>query len=437
MSQRRSQRARTITRLCMVAALAGGLLATGPTVRAQHPADQVTITYWNEWTDPASKVGVMQAIRLFEKAHPNIHVQEVDTSGDAKILTAITGGKPPDAATLFNLRSIGAWASRGALQNLDSYAKTYGTNLRDYTKAALYAGTHDGHLYALPVELDSFTLLVNTDLFRAAGITTYPRTMSQVAAAAVKLTKKDSSGRITQAGIVTGYNGGMLGFMFPYFNVQWYNPKTNKFGVDSPNAIQALTWEKNLVDKFGVQAYEDFLGSKAHNPLGDHFIDGNVGMDLDGDWACNLLPAYNKKLHWQPVAPPYADGHPEWQNSTWIDGGANIIPTGARHPKEAYQLINFMNTTRVNVIFNKAVGGRSPLKSGDAQQMRQGNSCIKLFTALEQGDRTFPLPQLATGTDLETGLATAEDAVLRGKDTAAHALGQLNQKLQSELATAH
>src|SRR5690242_9308369 len=153
MSQRRSQRARTITRLCMVAALAGGLLATGPTVRAQHPADQVTITYWNEWTDPASKAGVMQAISLFEKAHPNIHVQEVDISGDPKILTAITGGKPPDAATLFNLRSIGAWASRGALQNLDTYAKTYGTNLRDYTKAALYAGTHNGHLYALPVEL--------------------------------------------------------------------------------------------------------------------------------------------------------------------------------------------------------------------------------------------------------------------------------------------
>ncbi len=430
------RRRRLLGRLALSTALVAGLVALSPVARAQHSADQVTITYWNQWTDPVSKVGVTSAIAAFQKAYPNIHVQEVDISSDTKILTAITGGKPPDAATMFNIRNLGPYASRGAVQNLDALAKTYHTDLADYAPAALNAGTYKGHLYGLTVELDSFALLVNTDLFRAAGIKAYPQTMSQVAADAVALTKKDASGRITQAGIVTGYNASMIGFTFPYFNVSWYDPKTNMITANTPNAVQALTWEQNLVARMGVQPYENFLASKARNPLGDHFIDGTVGMDFDGDWACNLIPGYNKNLHWVAIAPPYADGHPEWKNSTWVDGGINIIPTGAAHPNEAYQFINFMNTTQVNVMANKAIGGRSPLKSGGALQQKQGNACIGLFTNLLQGQRAFPWPVTAVSYDLQTGVGTAADSVIRGKDTPAHALGQLQQKIQGELSAA-
>src|SRR5262245_11672754 len=140
MSRFGSHRGRMVARLCIAAALLGCLLTTALPVRAQHVADQVTITYWNGWSDPFSKSGVLKVIALFEKAHPTIKVKEVDLQGstaDQKILTAITGGKPPDAATMFNIRDLGAWASRGAIQNLDALASSYGTNLADYTKAAL------------------------------------------------------------------------------------------------------------------------------------------------------------------------------------------------------------------------------------------------------------------------------------------------------------
>jgi len=431
------RRRRLLGRLALSAALVAGLVALSPVARAQHSADQVTITYWNQWTDPVSKVGITSSIAAFQKAYPNIHVQEVDITGDAKILTAITGGKPPDAATMFNIRNLGPYASRGAIQNLDVLAKTYHTDLADYTPAALNAGSYKGHLYGLTVELDSFALLVNTDLFRAAGLKTYPQTMSQVAADAVALTKKDAAGRITQAGIVTGFNATMIGFTFPYFNVSWYDPKTNMITANTPNAVQALTWEQNLVAKMGVQPYENFLASKARNPLGDHFIDGTVGMDFDGDWACNLIPGYNKNLHWAAIAPPYADGHPEWKNSTWVDGGINIIPTGAAHPNEAYQFISFMNTAKVNVIANNAIGGRSPSKAGLALQQKQGNGCVSLFSNLLQSPRAFPWPVTAASYDLQTGVGTAADSVIRGKDTPAHALGQLQQKVQAELQAAH
>jgi multiple sugar transport system substrate-binding protein len=264
--------------------------------------------------------------------------------------------------------------------------------------------------------------------------------MSELAADAVKLTKKDASGRITQMGLLDGYSAygsGLLGFIFPYFNVQWYNPARNQITTNSAAAIQALTWEKSLIDQIGVQPYENFTHSTPRNPIGDFFIDGHVGMVLDGDWMCKTMPAYGPKVHWVAAPPPYADGHPEWKNSTWIDGGINIIPTGAAHPKEAYQFVNFMNTTAANVLANTTIGGRSPLKSGDALQAKQGNGCIQLFSQLAQSKRAFPWPVLPMANDLQTQVGTAEDAVVRGQDTAQHALAQIQQKLQAELMAAH
>lgn len=433
---------RILLRVAVAIAMLGGMAVTSPAAHALRSADTVTITYWNAWTDPVSKGGITKTIAAFEKAYPNIKVNEVDLASggnvsDTKILTAITGGKPPDAATMFNIRNLGAWAARGAIQDLGPLAKTYHTNLGDYTSAALTSTTYKGHLYGLAIELDDFALLINTDLFKAAGLTSYPQTMSEMAADAVKLTKKDSSGRITQLGLVNGYNLDQLEFIYPYFNVQWYNAAQNKITTASPEAVQALTWEKNLVDQYGLQAYENFKASKAKNALGDHFIDGTAGMDLDGDWACNLVPAYSKNLHWVVAPPPYADGHPEWKNSTWIDGGINVIPTGAAHPNEAYQFINFMNTTQVNVALNVALGGRSPLKSGDALQAKQGNACVKYFSNLMQTARAFPWPITAVSTDLLNDVGTAEDVVLRGKDTPLHALTQIQQQLQSELNSVH
>ena len=427
-------RARTVARLTLAATMLVGGAAMSPAAHAGRAADKVTITYWNGWTDPVSKSGFNKVIAAFEKAYPNITVHMVDLASDTKLLTAISGGQAPDAATLMNDRNLGAWAARGALQNLDGLAKTYHTNLADYTSAALALSTYRGHLYALIPEVDPTSLLINTDAFKAAGITKYPQTMSELAADALKLTQKDSSGRITQMGLVTGYNSDPLGFTFPIFNVSWYDAQHNKMAIDSPEVMQAVTWEKNLVDKIGVQAYENFRASKAKNAMGDHFIDGTAAMDFDGDWACNLVPAYmTKKFNWVAVAPPYADGHPEWKNSTCVDGSVNVIPTGSQHPNEAYQFINFINTTDANVLLNQYVGGKSPLKSGLAIQHQRGNACSRLFDTLLQGPRAFTWPTLKFSYDLNTGVSNTEDAILRGSVSPKAGLAKLQQQMQAKL----
>jgi multiple sugar transport system substrate-binding protein len=254
--------------------------------------------------------------------------------------------------------------------------------------------------------------------------------MSEVLADAVKLTKKDSAGRVTQLGFDPH---GVLN-LAPYFNGSWYDAKANKVTPDNTGVLQALSWEKSLVDKVGVQPYENFTLAKPHNPIGDHWIDGNEAMAIDGDWMCQLTTPYNKKLHWTVTAPPYADGHPEWANSTYVDGGINIIPTGSPHPREAFELLQYMASTQPELQFNQVIGNTPTVKSADRLVT---NSCMKTIINLEMGSRSAFFPVLPVSNQYSAGIATAEDQVLRGKATPQQAMGNLKQTVQSALNAAH
>lgn len=431
-------RRHTVTRFALAFTLAGCMLASGTVVRAQHPtASPVTITYWNQWVDPVAKSAVLKVIALFEKAHPGIHVHEVDIGSDQKILTAITGGKPPDAAVLWTPADVGEWAARGAIQNIGPLSKARHADLSDYSKPALAMSSFKGQLYGLPVELDENALFVVPAFFHAAGLNRYPRTMGEVAADALKLTKKDAAGRITQLGLGPSFadaGGWMLQYLAPYFNGRWYDPAHHTVTPDNPGVLQALQWQKALVDKIGVQAYANFTQAKARNPIGDLFVDGRTAMAIEGEWGCTLIHAYNPKLDWKVLPPPYADGHPQWQNSTSLGGAVDVIPTGAPHPNEAFQFIQFMGSTQAQVILNRTWGNVPTVKSAASIL---GHGCLKTFIDLAFAPRAFPWPVLPVASQYQTAVGTAEDAVMRGKDTPQHAMTQVRQTIQAALAAAH
>ncbi len=427
------RRRRLLGRLALSAALVAGLVALSPATHAQHSADPVTITYWQQWTDPVQKGAMLQVIAAFEKAHPTITVHEVDVANDQKILTAITGGKPPDVASMWNINNLGDWASRGAIQNVQPLIQAQHADLNDYNASALGFTTYKGSLYGLPIEQDGFGLYVNLDAFHAAGLKAFPRTMSEVLADAVKLTKKDATGRITQLGFAGAGKGGVAQIA-PYFNGSWYDAGRHIVTPDNPGVLQALQWEKSYVDKVGVQPFENFINATAHNPVGDQWLDGNEAMAIDGDWMCALTPAYNKKLHWVVAPAPYADGHPEWANSTEVIGSINVIPTGAAHPNEAFQFMQFAGVTQAQISFNRVIGNTPVTKSGDRGM---AGGCFQSFIRLQAGPRATPFPVLPVANQYGTLITTAEDRVLRGVDTPAHAMSTVKQTVQAALSAFH
>jgi multiple sugar transport system substrate-binding protein len=413
-------------RMLVACTVASCMVASGPMARAEHTASSTTITYWNMWTDPVQKGAMLKILHQFEQLHPGITVQEVDISSDQEILTAISGGRPPDAATLWNPSDLADWAARGALQSLQPLIAAAHMGLSDFNPSALGMAIYKGTIYGLPITQDGFSLYLNLDAFHAAGLTSYPRTMGALLADAVKLTKKDAAGRITQI----GFDAHGITDLVPYFNGSWYDAHSNAVTPDSSGVLQALAWEKTWVDTVGVQPYENFITATPHNPILDHWIDGTEAMAIDGDWMCALTSSYNKSMHWTVTAPPYAGGHPEWANGTLVSGDLNVIPTGASHPNEAFALMQYMSSTEPQLQFNQAVGNTPTVKSADTLIT---NACVKTILQLEAGPRASYFPVLPVANQYYAGIMTAEDQVLRGKASPQQAMGRLKQTMQKAL----
>ena len=69
-----------------------------------------------------------------------------------------------------------------------------------FPPAPRYYTQYEGKRCALPLLADDYGLYYNKKLFKAAGIKSPPKTMSELAADAKKLTVRDKSGKIKVAG---------------------------------------------------------------------------------------------------------------------------------------------------------------------------------------------------------------------------------------------
>jgi multiple sugar transport system substrate-binding protein len=113
----------------------------------------------------------LAAIKLFEKAHPNITVQTEYTpfgSYDQKIDTQAAGGDTPDLITID--RSVQTeWTQRGLLANLGSYVGKSLT-LSGMNPAFVASGKSNGTQYAVPMAQNSQSIVVDQTRVQSLGL---------------------------------------------------------------------------------------------------------------------------------------------------------------------------------------------------------------------------------------------------------------------------
>src|SRR5205823_10792233 len=206
---RHTKAGRALSRAAALALMAGLLVAgsAGVSARTQrvHLAQRaqapVTVTVWQGWSGDEAKQFHMLVAR-FNATHTAIHVNTLDNVDYQKLLTAISGGTPPDVAELFSVY-IGTFANNGVIQSLDALAKGTGIDTRAYSSRALSAGLYRGKLYGIPFLNDALALYWNKDLFKQAGLdpTKPPQTLSQLMQVARKLEMIGSGGKILRLGL--------------------------------------------------------------------------------------------------------------------------------------------------------------------------------------------------------------------------------------------
>lgn len=228
------------------------------------PTGPVEIVFWGN-TSPTLMEYHQQLVKEYQAKHPNITVQAdfvSFTDLSKKLLVSLGTGTGPDIF-LANTGWLPPFVEKDQLAPISP--QTLGFSTLDEMKAAYQPGTldpliRDGNLLALPYDVKSLSLYINTEHFRAAGLDPekdYPNTWDETLAVAKKLTKVEN-GKITRQGF-------RWILISPIWTQNAFEPLIHQFGGDTLTADGKCAMNSPA----GVKAMEllaSFSREKAMDP---------------------------------------------------------------------------------------------------------------------------------------------------------------------------
>src|SRR5947199_204040 len=111
------------------------------------------------------------------------------------------------------------------------------------------------------------------------------------------------------------------------------------------------------------------------------FIDEKVAMVLQGVWMYNFIDKYNPKLDWAAAPFPYPADRPDLAFMSAVDMDVLTIPSGAHHPREAWEFIKYVQSQKGMELLCLGQRKHSPLaKVSQEFWAKHPNPYIKLFT---------------------------------------------------------
>jgi multiple sugar transport system substrate-binding protein len=136
---------------------------------ADEASGDVTLRFSWWGNDERARI-TQQAIDAFEEAHPNITVNGEPLDFDGyfdRLATSVAAGDAPDVITLGGAYPR-EYGDRGALLDLSTVAEQLPTDLID--ESALSNGFFSGVQYSIPTGVNTFSVVVNPEVFDAAGV---------------------------------------------------------------------------------------------------------------------------------------------------------------------------------------------------------------------------------------------------------------------------
>ena len=315
------------------------------------PVEKVKISWWNQFSTPLCQELFPKIVGDFTAANPNIEV-EFEISGGPPgggdyfevLLARIAAGNAPDSITLWTPPS--QFGAQGALMAIDSNMES----AKQAKKDAFYEGPikscqWKGQTFGLPASAGSGSMFFNKKHFEEAGLSTkredFPTTWDGIKEIAIKLTKKDAAGAVTQAGFVpwtqrwldpvwTGLNGGQI-----------FDPANIKYLIDSENNVELMNyWLSYLDGLYGgdieafnvISAWGDVYPNSAFNL-------GVASIDMSGAWAPtdSAIP-FEFEIAKFPVGPKGSKSITGFWPNWWA------LPKATPHPNEGFLFSEYMCT---------------------------------------------------------------------------------------------
>src|SRR3954467_2624744 len=259
------------------------------------PNAKTTITFWHGWSAPNEVKGIEDNIAAFEKKHPNITVKAVGNITDDKINQALRAGGPkaPDVVSSFTTDNVGEFCTSHAFVDLNPFMKKSGVDpVKVFPSAQREYTQFEGNQCALPLLSDAYGLYYNKADFKAAGITSPPKTYSEFDADAVKLTKT-SGDSYSQLGFMPLYHGyeSTITHFAAQFDPTYFSDDGKSTVATDPGLKAAYEWQHKLIDSLGGFQKLEKYRAKFGDEFGakNAFMAGQVAMLIDGEWRGGMI----------------------------------------------------------------------------------------------------------------------------------------------------
>ena len=354
-------------------------------------AEPVVITLWSD--HGFEDAPLFQVIaRRFEEEHPNIIVN-VENQADGyynKLVVAAAAGQLPDIFYVRGGSGDMAYHAKGFSLDLTPFITrdAHEVEIDDFHPSQIPELMYQGEWRALPYDYSVQGIYYNRNLFQSAGLPDPEEewTWEDFAEIARRLTRRASSGEITQWGVTNfGFGQFLEGYLMSFGGRLFSEDYSRAVVGSDPASRRALEFARALATEHEVVYISGFAG----NP----FFGGVSGMMIAGSWDTMWIGA-NMPFEWDVQVLP---GGPEGTRVVTATGGGWSIAATSQHPEEAWQFLKYL-TSRESSRFLivepvRSLPARRSLLPEWAEHVERGSSARNAMAfgrALERYSKNAP-----------------------------------------------
>lgn len=395
---------------------------------------KTTLTVWSKLSGDELTFD-KKMVEEFKRTHPDIDVEYVSVTSDYynKLSVAVAGDAAPDVAQLIATFSLAEFAEAGLIQPIDKRMEAAGVNPEDFFPAVYDSWRYNGHTWAMTYDVDVNMLFWNKAIFSRNGLdpNSGPEMIDDLDTSARRLTKIDSSGKITRMGLVP-WSGDWLTWA-PAWGAQLWDPDTKKVTANSSHFVKMFEWMASYAERYGPSRVQAFMDQIENYYRGDPIFNELLAMEVNGPWMIGFSKLYAPDVDWGMGSLPY----PAFGNKNASTGNALtlLIPTGAKHPREAFEYIRW-RTSLEHVLKRQAITPTPtvPVRIAAAKAFVQDNPVYLPIINILAGPNLAPyLPTMPVSVYYSGQMWEARNRVVNLEATPQAALDDVTTKVQARL----
>ncbi|HJC68614.1 MAG TPA: ABC transporter substrate-binding protein [Candidatus Brachybacterium intestinipullorum] len=261
-----------------------------------------------------------------------------------QLAQGFASGSPADVFYL-STDAMAGYAANGSLAPYGDDVEDTG----DYYPALLEAFTLEGHLYGLPKDVSTLALLINEELWEAAGLTEddIPTTWDELADVA----RRAASDGVAGLTMSTEYQ--RIGAFMAAAGGELVTEGTAT--ADSAENIEALEYVKSLVED-GALTFSADLGAGWG---GEAFGAGSAVMVVEGSWITGAMANDYPDVEYRVVELPEG---PAGKGTLQFTNAWGIAADSPRQ-EQAVELITFLTSAEQQMAFARAFGPMPSVQS--------------------------------------------------------------------------